>query len=183
MAEYYFDIETYSPGEKPNPETDKIISIQFQRMDLETGRPIGDLIILKEWESSEEKIVKNFYDIFFREGLDIWNFVMVGNNLNFDFEFLILKFEKYLGKKLSSKDLHCIRPHFDIKPFLVMLNGGNFKGASLDKFTKKNQNGRAIKDYYQNKEYSKIEDYIKNETESFLEFLQKIISNKNKLLE
>ena len=48
MAEYYFDIETYSPGEKPNPETDKIITIQFQRIDLRSGEPKEDLIILKE---------------------------------------------------------------------------------------------------------------------------------------
>ena len=38
MAEYYFDIETYSPNEKPNPDTDKIITIQFQRIDLRTGK-------------------------------------------------------------------------------------------------------------------------------------------------
>ena len=49
MAEYYFDIETYSPGEKPNPETDKIISIQFQRIDLRTGKPLENPTILKEW--------------------------------------------------------------------------------------------------------------------------------------
>lgn len=52
MAEYYFDIETYPPNEKPNPDTDKIITIQFQRIDLRTGKPIGELKILREWNSS-----------------------------------------------------------------------------------------------------------------------------------
>ena len=71
MAEYYFDIETYSPGERPNPETDKIITIQFQRIDLRTGEPKGELIILKEWESSEKEIVIQFFNQFFRDGLSI----------------------------------------------------------------------------------------------------------------
>ena len=80
MAEYYFDIETYSPKEKPDPETDKIITIQFQRIDLRTGEPRGELIILKEWESSEKEIVTQFFNQFFRDGLSVWNFVPVGFN-------------------------------------------------------------------------------------------------------
>lgn len=173
MAEYYFDIETYSQQEKPNPESDKIISIQFQRIDLRTGKPLENPTILKEWESSEEEIVKQFYNRFFTDE-NIWNFVMVGNNLKFEFEFLISKFEKYLDKRLTSKDLHYKRPHLDIQPIIVLLNNGNFVGARLDKFTKKKQNGKVIRDYYEKKEYEKIENYIKDEIEAFLEFLQKI---------
>jgi len=71
MAEYYFDIETYSPGEKPNPETDKIITIQFQRIDLKTGKPREKLEILKEWESSEKQIVTEFFNRFFADGLSV----------------------------------------------------------------------------------------------------------------
>jgi len=144
MGEYYFDIETYSPGEKPSPE-DRIITIQFQRIDLKTGEPIGDLIILKEWESSEEQIVTEFYNRFFREGLSIWKFIPVGYNLNFDFECLICKFEKYLGIKLSSRDLHYERPHVDLKPMCVLLNEGEFKGLTLDKFTKKPHSGEIVR--------------------------------------
>ena len=177
MTEYYFDIETYSMEEKPNPEKDKIISIQYQRIDLRTGKPIGNLVILKEWESSEEEIVKKFYNKFFTDGSSVWDFIAVGYNLNFEWEFLICKFEKYLGEKLTSKDLHYRFPHIDLKPIIVLLNNGSFSGASLDKFTKKKQNGKIIKDYYKNKEYVEIENYIKNETEAFLEFLQKIKSH------
>jgi len=71
MAEYYFDIETYSPGERPNPEKDKIIVIQYQKIDLRSGEPRGDLIILKEWESSEKEIVTQFFNQFFRDRLSI----------------------------------------------------------------------------------------------------------------
>lgn len=131
MTEYYFDIETYSPGEKPSPEEDKIITIQFQPIDLRTGIPKGELIILKEWESSEKQIVTEFFNRFFAEGLSVWNFIPVGYNLNFEWEFLICKFEKYLSKKLASKDLHYKIPHLDLKPIVVLLNDGKF-GNVLD---------------------------------------------------
>ena len=183
MAEYYFDIETYSPADKPNPETDKIITIQFQRIDLRTGKPRENLVILKEWESSEKQIVTEFFNKFFAYGLNIWNFVPVGYNLNFEWEFLISKFEKYLGKKLTSKDLHYKIPHLDLKSIVVLLNDGNFVGAKLDNFTDKTQDGKIIKSYYENKQYDEIEKYIKNETDSFLKFLQKIKSNIRKLVE
>jgi len=183
MAEYYFDIETYSPGERPNPDSDKIITIQFQRIDLKTGKPREGLVILKEWESSEEQIVKELHKRFFYDGGSIWNFIPVGYNLNFEWEFIISKFEKYLGKKLASKDLHYKIPHLDLKPIVVLLNDGNFVGAKLDKFTDKVQDGKVIKEYYENKQFNKIEEYIKNETESFLKFLQKIKLNINKLIE
>lgn len=183
MAEYYFDIETYSPGERPNPETDKIITIQFQRIDLRTGKPREDLVILKEWESSEKQIVTEFFNRFFADGLSIWNFIPVGYNLNFEWEFLISKFEKYLGKKLASKDLHYKIPHIDLKPIVVLLNDGNFVGAKLDNFSDKPQDGKVIKNYYENKQFDKIDEYIRNETESFLKFLQKIKLNIKKLIE
>jgi hypothetical protein len=181
MTEYYFDIETYSPGKYPNPQTDKIITFQFQEIDLRTGKPKGDLEIFKEWQSSEEHIVTEFYKRFFADGLKVWDFIPVGNRLNFEFRFLISKFDKYLGEKLTSNDLHS-RPYIDLKTILVLLNGGNFKGSSLDKFSNKTQDGRVIKNYYENEQFNKIEEYIKNETESFLELLQKLISNIHKLV-
>ncbi|MBS3080071.1 hypothetical protein J4221_01245 [Candidatus Pacearchaeota archaeon] len=183
MAVYYWDIETYSPGEKPNPETDKIISIQFQRIDLRTGKPFGELIILKEWESSEKQIVTEFFDRFLADGSNIWDFVPIGIQLNFEWEFIISKSNKYLDKKLVSRDLHYSRPYIDIKSILVLLNNGNFKGASLSNFTDKSQDGKVIKNYYEKRQFDKIENYIINETNAFFVFLQKINKNIGKLLE
>lgn len=177
MAEYYFDIETYSPGERPNPDTDKIISIQFQRIDLRTGKPISDLVILKEWESSEEQILKEFYNKFFSDNVNKWNFIPVGFNLNFEWEFLISKFDKYLGKKFTSRQFHYDWPHIDLKSIGILLKNGNFKGTKLSELTNKQQDGKIISSYYKNKEFGKIEDYIKNETLAFLEFLQKVKSH------
>ena len=50
MANYYLDIETYGKKEE-NPYNFEIITIQYQKLWGETGRPIDDLIILKSWES------------------------------------------------------------------------------------------------------------------------------------
>jgi len=183
MTEYYFDIETYSPGEEPNPETDKIITIQFQRIDLRIGEPKEELIILKEWESSEKEIVTQFFNRFFRDGLSIWNFVPVGFNLNFEWEYLISKFEKYLSKRFTSKDLHYKIPHLDLKPIIVLLNDGNFVGAKLDRFSNKPHDGKKVKEWYEKKQYDKIEQYIRVETKAFLDFYKKIKRNIHKLIE
>ena len=43
MAEYYFDIETYSPQERPDPSKDKIITVQFQRLSTKDGNPEGEI--------------------------------------------------------------------------------------------------------------------------------------------
>ncbi|MHA1196162.1 MAG: ribonuclease H-like domain-containing protein [Promethearchaeota archaeon] len=183
MTEYYFDIETYSTPGNPDPCNDKIITIQYQKIDLRTGKPKDKLIILKEWELSEERIISKFYNEFFRKDLSKWNFIAVGCNLNFEWEFLIAKFEKYLGIKLSSRVLHYKRPHIDLKSILILLNSGKFIGASLDKFTNKPPHGKLVSKWYENKQYDKIEQYIRSETEAFLEFLHKITKNIHRLLE
>lgn len=67
MEGYYFDIETYSQGEFPDPKTDKIITIQFQKINLKTGKILGDLQILKEWEDGEEEMLKLVHKFFLRE--------------------------------------------------------------------------------------------------------------------
>lgn len=181
MAEYYFDIETYSPGKEPDPEKDKIITIQFQKIDLRTGKPKGKLIILKEWESSEREIVTNFFNRFFREGLKEWHFVPVGFNLNFEWEFLMSKFNKYLGKKFTSRDFYYKRPYVDLKHIVVLLNKGNFKGAKLSRFTSKRYDGGIIREWYESGRYWLIEKYVKEEAEAFLDFLQRIMRNIHKI--
>jgi len=56
MTNFYLDIETAGT----DAERDQILTIQFQPLDRATGRPIGDLRILKAWESSEKQIIGQF---------------------------------------------------------------------------------------------------------------------------
>jgi len=161
--EYYTDLETTGL----NPETDKIITLQYQQLDS-GGNPKGDLTILKEWELGEEEIIKRFLTIFKK-----WEFIPVGMNLAFDFRFLLSKIEKYTGRKIDFGELSNT-PHLDIKPILVLMNNGNFKGAKLSNFTDKGQNGIAIPSYYSNKEYDKITEYIEKEADEFMKFYKHI---------
>jgi len=129
---YYFDIETVAerpyfsdPRAGLNPATAKIITIQYQPLDYRTGRPIGDLVILKEWCSSEKEIIRQFIKVYFRD--PPWGFIPVGNNLLFENSFLKYKLRQHFGLinlKLGQ------RPIIDLKPVLILMNGGKFRGYS-----------------------------------------------------
>ncbi len=176
MAEYYLDLEVYSKGRRPDPSRDKIITIQFQPIDLKTGKPRGELEVLKEWESGEEEIIRQFFGRFFSRGVG-WSFVPVGYNLNFEFEFLLHKFNRYCGTSWTSLDFHYNIPHIDLKPLVILLNGGEFRGSALHNFTSKKTGGWVVPQYYENREFGKIEEYVSMEAQAFLEFLQKVMAN------
>ena len=164
--EYYLDLETQGL----NPETDKIVTLQYQQLNSE-GDPVGNLVILKEWELGEEELIKRFLTVFRK-----WEFIPVGMNLGFDFRFLLTKIQKYTGGKIDLLELSSF-PHLDIKPILVLMNGGNFKGAKLSNFTEKGQNGIAIPLYYKNKEYDKILGYVEKEAIEFIKFYKYLKNN------
>ncbi len=65
------------------------------------------------------------------------------------------------------------RPLIDLHPLAILLNGGQIKGSGLDKFAKKPHDGKIIPTWYKDKEYGKIENYIKDETDVFITFLCK----------
>jgi len=168
MTQYYLDIET----EGFNINSDKIISIQFQELDR-WGKASGPLVILKEWESSEEEIVLQFYKKLFAK--NVWSFIPVMCNSIFDLTFLWAKFEKYnLPLKYTLSEFIYKAPLIDIKYSLIIANNFEFKGSGLDQMTNKKADGRVIPIFYKNREFGKIEEYIKNETESFIECLGKL---------
>ncbi|MCX5718546.1 MAG: hypothetical protein NT055_01035 [Nitrospirae bacterium] len=135
MPEYYFDVETNATGEKPDIENDEILTIQYQRVSTKTGKPEGQLQILKSWESSEKEIY---------------------------------------GKDVPLKTLLYHHPSVDIKSILVILNGGEFKGASMEKFCGKKSSGAIVPEWYSKMDYPAIEKYIIDEAEAFLQFYQKL---------
>jgi len=175
MPQFYLDIET----EGLNPKENKIVSIQYQQI-FNDGKEIGDFIILKSWESSEEEIVKQFHKVFITKSN--WDFIPVMTNSIFDLTFLFEKFKQYnlecpnLAKFLYDK------PLIDIKYLLIMANKLQFKGSGLDQMTNKESNRKKVPKWFLDEEYKKIEDYVIQEKNAFLEFFQKIMKKLPKII-
>lgn len=167
MTNYYLDVETFSPGERPNFETDSIITIQFQEID-DMGKPKEELKILKAWESSEKEILEEFTKLFKKK--NIFDFIPVGYNLDFEQKMLL---SRTLANNLGPFDLFAKdRPTLDLWPLGILMNKGQRKGSGLDRLTGKPHDGSIIPKWYAQKEYSKIDNYIRVEAREFLIFLQ-----------
>jgi len=168
MVEYYFDIETTGL----DPEKDKIITIQRQRIAF--GRPIGEVEILKSWDSSEKEIIEAFLSQAYCK--NVWDFVCIGTNLLFDFHFISERAKKY---KLQGTDFAycCEHPHIDLKHVMILLNEGRFKGYSdiLGKGTI--LDNTSIPELYSEQKYEEIIKYIKLESVKTIEFYGKLLKH------
>lgn len=164
MAEYYFDTETTGF----DFDNDEIITIQWQRLSGFTGEAIGELNILKRWESSEEEILKQFLPNLNCRPFD---FIFIGKNLFFDFCMLNERLKHY---GLGEIDLRCLheRVNLEIKPILVIMNDGSFKG--YDRVIPKTNptTNDMIPRLFEEKKYSEIEKYIEDETKDFIKVYQ-----------
>ncbi|MFA6225955.1 MAG: hypothetical protein WC620_07240 [Methanoregula sp.] len=181
MPAYYFAMEGYHTGEKPDPAVDKLITIQYQKIDLTTGEPLGELTILKEWESSEQTIITTFYNQFFKPEMPVTHFIPVGMSLDYEYEQIITKCKKYNLPAITSHQLYFQRPRFDLRPIVVLLNDGRFAGARLDLFSSKKYDGSHMKKWYETRDFKKIEHFIREETEAVLKLLQYLSKYKTRL--
>jgi hypothetical protein len=181
MPAYYFAMEGYHTGEKPDPATDTLLTIQYQKIDLATGAPLEKLTVLKEWESSEKSIVTTFYSQFFNPEVRVTHFIPVGINLNYAYEMIIAKCKKYNLPPITSLHLYYERPRLDLGPVLVLLNDGRFAGARLDSFSSKKSDAGRINKWYDNKDFKKIEHTLKDEAEAFLKLFQYLSKYKTRL--
>jgi len=160
MGNFYFDIETTGL----NPKLDKIITIQYHELDRGTGRAIGELVILKEWESSEREILSHFIN---KSGIsEDYDFAFIPTGYNLGFEHNFLK-ERTALHSFNPIDI-LNKPFIDIRAIGILMNKGEFKGSGLDKISGKKTNGQNIPLWYAKKEYAKIIDYIQNEASSFI---------------
>jgi len=162
MGQFYLDIET--TGLDPNK--DKIITIQFQELDRNTGEAKGELVILKEWESSEKEILQEFISKTNILEKYAFSFIPVGYNLNFEHDFLKRRAEI---NNLPPLDI-LNHPFIDLSSIGVIMNKGEFKGSGLDNLTGKKGTGRDIPMWYNNGEHGLIIKYIQIETEEFIKF-------------
>ena len=172
---YYLDIETTGL----DPLHSKIITIQYMELERNTAKPTGPLKILKEWESDEKTILTEFLS---NSGINDdykFNFIPVGFNLQFEHSF-------FIGRCISNniKPIDILnRPFLDLKTVGVIMNKGEFKGASLHKLTNKPHGGGNIPQLYGEKKYAEIESYIKKETEEFTTFCSRLYKELPELLD
>lgn len=164
MGTYYLDIETN--GLKP--ESSKIVTIQYQKLNSKTGVPLGPLVILKEWEDGESKIVDRLIRGTLITSRHEFDCVPIGNNLKFEHRFLHHKSMQYGLPTIDVAD----RPQIDLHPILVLMNHGNFNGSGLDKMTGKKQSGRQVAEWYEEERYDMIEEYVTDEADSVIEFVK-----------
>jgi hypothetical protein len=182
MTEYYYDIEIgydsldiikkLKAGKKVpfDPHSCKIITIQYQRLDNK-GKPAAPLKILKEWETSEEDIVRRLSMLL--NPRNVWNFIPVGHNIYFDLG-MFMKRARHYRIKYDSWFIYHDLPAIDTKYICIGMNDFQFKDSGLDKFTRKRTDGSLVPVWYHEKEYDKITDYIEKEAEEFIEFYQKL---------
>ena len=159
---YYLDIETTGL----DPLQNKIITIQYMELERNTAKPMCPLKILKEWESDEKTILKKFISDSGIADRSKFSFVPIGFNLQFEHSFL---WQRCISNGLKPVDI-LNRPFLDLKTVAVIMNRGEFKGASLHNFTGKPHGGGNIPELYEEKKYAEIESYVKKEAEEFASF-------------
>ena len=173
IMNYYLDIETTGL----DPLHAKIITIQYMELERNTAKPMSPLKILKEWESDEKTILTKFISDFVPESQ--WAFIPIGFNLQFEHSFF---WQRCISNGLQPVDIFN-GPFLDLKTVAVLMNKGEFKGASLHKMTNKPHGGGNIPQLYGEKKYAEIESYIKKEAEEFSSFCFKLYKELPLLLE
>lgn len=162
MPNYYLDIETIGL----DPKKDKIITIQFAKLDRNTAEQTGVLKILKEWELGEKKLLEEFV---LKSGINDpydFSFIPVGYNLGFEHSFFL---ERCKVHELERIDI-LNHPFIDLRTVGIIMNKGEFKGSGLDKLTAKPNDGSIIPRLYEEKKFEEIEIYIRDEAKEFLKF-------------
>ncbi len=175
MPNYYLDIETTGL----DPEKDEILTIQFQKLDRNTGRAVEELVILKAWESSEREILQKFLKSTEILQSYAFSFIPVGYNLSFEHNFLKKRTEIH---GLPTVDI-LNNPFLDLRAVGILMNEGEFRGSGLDKLTGKESNGRFIPIWALNKAFDKIVRYVELEAKEFIRFNSWLYQRMPRMLE
>ena len=181
MPAYYCSIDGIRTGERFDPATDRLVTLQYQKIDLTTGETLDVLVIHRVWQSSEKEIVTAFYNQFFRPGTPVTQFIPVGLNLDYTYEMLVALFRRHGLVPPTSYELYYQRPRFDLRPIIILLNNGRFAGASLDAFSLKKGEDRHMEKWCEKKEFGRVEHYVREETTRFLKVLQYLSKNKSRM--
>lgn len=179
----YFDVEVAYTDPKhaellklgrktpdPRPENCKIITAQYQLL-KDDGSPKGKLQVFKEWDSSEEQIIRKIATMINPQRK--WEFIPVGHNIYFDLGMLRERAALY-GIKYPAWFIYNDLPTIDIKHICVGMNAFRLKDSGLDKFSGKETSGLLVPLWYQEKEYGKIIDYVQKEAREFIDFYARL---------
>ena len=144
-------------------DKDEIITIQWQRLGI-TGEPMGELNILKRWESSEKEIIGNFAPNL--TGYH-WDFIFIGKNLLFDFNMLNQRMKHHNLGEFSLRHLD-ERLTLDIKPVLILINNCRFLGYEKLMPKKNPLENKDIPELYREGKFPEIIQYIEDEAKDFI---------------
>ncbi|HIH09763.1 MAG TPA: hypothetical protein HA254_03770 [Candidatus Diapherotrites archaeon] len=175
MGNFYFDLETSGL----NPKQDRIIALQYEELDRSTGKAVGSLHILREWEYGEKGILEKFLN---ESGIlkkYEFSFVPIGYNLGFKANFLRARLAENGLQQIDLID----RPFIDLRSFGVVMNRGEFRGSGLDRLTGKQSDGANVPKWYKAKEYGKIIRYIEDKASSFVKLNSWLYAEMPKFLE
>lgn len=164
---YYLDIETTGI----DPRRAEIVTIQYQPVAF-GGRPGGPLTILKAYEASEKDILAHFVrETRFFDTSDPWAFFPTGFNLDFEYRFLLTRLQRNGIDPGVPWDWAYTKPDLDLHPVAILMNGGRYKGASLESFSRKPTSGHSVITALQTGDWPAVERYIESETAAFFELL------------
>jgi len=167
MPMHYLDIETTGL----DPRRCEILTIQYQPV-APGGRPGGPLTVLRAWESSEAEILRTFCGTTrFFDRSDPWAFFPTGFNLGFEYRFLQTRMQRHGIDLALPWDWAHDKPSLDLHPVAVLMNGGRFKGSSLERFSRKPTSGHSIIEHVARRDWAAVDRYVQWETEAFFELL------------
>jgi hypothetical protein len=167
MAILYFDIETFSgKAEKKDFKPSmikKIITIQYKDVQK-------DLVILKEWESSEKKILSDFY-LELKKLQSQGKVQIIGHNiLSFDIPNLIQRMS--INKIDSIPNLLDVFHNMyliDTLQCLLSHNNLRFKGLNAEELASKLgirgpiHKSEEMDGFYTSGQYGKIEEHVRSD--------------------
>ena len=168
MANYYLDIETTGL----DPGNSSIITIQYQELERGTGRPVGELSILKEWELGERGMLSQLVYGTPITNMYKFDFIPIGYNLGFEHRFLLAKSRMHGLPAIDVLSHPCV----DLHSVGIMMNRGEFKDSGLDKITGKRQSGMSVPNWYGTGRYAEIEEYIQDETREFVKWYRWLLA-------
>lgn len=170
MPMYYLDIETTGV----DPKRSKIVTIQYQRVGPR-GKPAGPLHFLKAWESDERGVLETFASSTrFFDLKDPWAFFPTGFNLGFEYRFLTERMRRNKLEPGVPWDFPLQKPSLDLQPVAILMNGGAFKGASLENFSGKPTSGHRVIEALKTRDWATVEAYVIDETDAFFQLLQRL---------